>query len=622
MRKIARGNKFFVIPAILSIALFAFFGNTFFEVSNAKANNLVDSIDVTGSPASATNEGLGLIRVFPSSSIVEFENVSVTGTSAKFTFTVKLKDGIDGSKVTEENTISELGGWDNIFEKAGSNTTFGTDNDTNYLYGHGFYLDVATTKSKIVDLFPVGGSWSDRRNFYTDGTHIESYILSGGLGSLGTTEEATILTDNIKNSEIVDFGKNDNPDINNSEASFPISLTVAQVKPDGFDISNDLDTMSVQEITVSNLYPNTTYYAQVRIEEDISGTDEGDYAQMAISPTIISFKTGDGPTPIGAPVSSAVVADGASAVTDNPDWFLSGFNCGIKIAAWQDDGTSLLDCVPIGLYKFVYVPSAAILYFAGSMLDAFFSWTISSSIYRDSTFVIDGWRIVRDLSNIGFIAALVYAAVSTILQLGNIRRAVVSVIIIGLLINFSLFFSKVVIDVGNTLAKVFYNQITISGVASDSIVVADVEVKSLSQAIVDGMSLQKIISKPTLEAIKNNSYGGTKYSGTSYADEGLVTLMIILGIILNITAAWSFFLISWTFVGRIVGLWIAMIVSPLAFLSRVVPQVGQLGGNFTMSRWFQNLLTLSFLAPIFIFLMYLLILLLDSGFLDSLIKIS
>lgn len=618
MRKTARRNKLFGIFAISAIAVFL----SFFPIGNttqiARADSLVESIYVEGASPTYEDSTLASFRVFPSSSITDFTEISVTGTSAKFTFTVSLKDEVTGAKLTDSNEIYDLGGWKKIFENGG--TTFDTKSDVDYAEGHGIYLDIATNKSKIVEQFPVNEDVSGADNFYTgsgafimDDEEEEAAFIESDL--LGTFAEATSFINSIKNSDLLRFGGSAD-EINDSEASFPITVSVAQVKPDGFDVvSDDLDTIKINEVTVSNLYPNTTYYAQVRVEENIpDGTT--DQPQFAISPTILKFTTGDGPVPSSAPVVSGVSADGASAVADDSDWFLGTFTCGIQIFSWQSDDTSLLDCIPIALYNYVYVPSSAILFFAGSMVDAFFSWSISSSIYRDSTFVVDGWRIIRDLSNIGFIVALVYAAVATILQLGNnIRRTVVSVIIIGLLINFSLFFSKVVIDAGNTLARVFYNQITISGVTGDTIIEAGVEVKSLSQAIVDGMDLQKIIHQDTLGAIRENSYGQKKY-----VDEGLVALMIILGIILNLTAAWAFFLISWTFVGRIVGLWLAMIVSPLAFLSRVVPMVGQMGGNFTMAAWFSNLLSLSFLAPIFIFLIYLLILLIDSGFLDTLIK--
>lgn len=620
MRKTAR-NKFFNFSAILLVAFFSFFGLT----KEIRADELVESITVLDETASMEG-GLPSLRVFPSSSIKTFENTSVVGTTVKFKFTVSLREGVDGAKITDSNTMVNLGGWENIFEY--NETYFQSKEDTDYADGRGFYLDIATNKSALVDQFPLSGSFEDKESFYTswgalkiENEETESSFLSSGL--LGPFDEALSFINQIKNTEILLFGENESEEINDTEISYPISVTVAQVKPDVFDVATqDIDTITIEELTVSGLYPNTTYYAQIRVEENVGDTAFGGLSadamatQVGISPEIIKFTTGDGPIPSGDPIVLSPTAEGASTVSDSSEWFLANFDCGIHIPGFNSSDVSLLDCIPIGLYNFVYVPSAAILYFSGGMLDSFFSWSISSSVYRDSTFVVDGWRIVRDLSNIGFIIALVYAAISVILQLGgNIRRTVVSVIIIGLLINFSLFFSKVVIDAGNAVAKVFYNQITISGVASDTIIEADVEVKSLSQAIVDGMDLQKIISNQTLDAITNNSYGNRRY-----ADEGLITLMIVMGIILNLTTAWAFFLVSWTFIGRVVGLWLAMISSPLAFLSKVLPQVGRMGGsNFTMGSWFSNLLSLSFLAPIFIFLIYLLILLIDSGFLDKMI---
>lgn len=609
MRKIALGKKTSVLFAIFAVAVFCFFGK---NNNEALAWKLHESVNIQDAPAGATETALNLIRTFPSTSITNFEKISVDGTSAKFTFTVSLKEGVNGATVTEDNTITTMGGWDKIFEN--TDTTFKSDSETEYAFGHGLYLDIATTKKSIVDLFPVSGDFNDRKSFYNDKSHVESWILENNTFAT-TTEEENSFIDGIKNSEILSFGEGAD-EVTSSEGSFPVSLTVAQLKPDGFDpTTQDLDTIIVKELLISDLYPNTTYYAQVRIEEDVSGIDNADYTQIAISPTIIKFTTGDGPVPENGPVLTTTVLDGASVVENDSNWLTADLNCGIRVFNWQSKNTSLLDCIPLALYKFVYVPSAAILYFAGSMMDVFFGWTISSSIYRDSTFVVDGWRIVRDLCNICFILALVFAAVQAILQMGgSIRRTVVSVIIIGLLINFSLFFSRVVIDAGNALARVFYNQITISGVSSGvAITSSDIEFKPLSQAIMDGMNIQKVVSSDVLGAVKNAGW-------SSYSDEAAVTIIVIVGIFLNVTAAWAFFLISWTFVGRIVGLWLAMIVSPIPFISRVMPRMGTLIGNNSMGAWFSNLLTLSFMAPIFIFLMYLLILMLESGFLSSLIK--
>ncbi len=615
MRKTALRKKGLVSIAIFAVAVFPFFSSP----KNAFADtyeDITESFNISG--GFADGQDFSIFRYLPtdSVSIDDFQIISQDATTGATTikFSLKTKPGVNGAELSESNEIKNLFGWDPLFEIGPSKTVFETDSGkTSLNKGQGLYLDIALNKTVLGDFFINKGSDTDSDYLYftpyqtgSGETFSEKYIKENNV--LG--ENTDSLLGVIKNTEIVKFGTATDEAISKTEKTFPISPTTGQVS---LNTEADVDTI-VWTGTVSNLYPGETYYAQIRLEEDMSSGEK--YPHTLFSTKILQFTIpSTAPKPTEETTIETTTINGASVVENDSNWLTADLNCGIKIFAWQSENTSLLDCIPLALYKFVYVPSAAILYFAGSMMDVFFGWTISSSIYRDSTFVVDGWRIVRDLCNICFILALVFAAVQAILQMGgSIRRTVVSVIIIGLLINFSLFFSRVVIDAGNALARVFYNQITISGVSSGvAITSSDIEFKPLSQAIMDGMNIQKVISSDVLGAVRNAGW-------SSYSDEAAVTIIVILGIFLNVTAAWAFFLISWTFVGRIVGLWLAMIVSPIPFISRVVPRMGTLIGNNSMGAWFSNLLTLSFMAPIFIFLMYLLIFMLESGFLSSLIK--
>ena len=66
-----------------------------------------------------------------------------------------------------------------------------------------------------------------------------------------------------------------------------------------------------------------------------------------------------------------------------------------------------------------------------------------------------GWGAVRDVANIFFILMLLYVAIKTVLSLNvtDNKRLVGVIIIVALLINFSLFTTKVVIDASNIFSK-------------------------------------------------------------------------------------------------------------------------------------------------------------------------
>src|SRR4051812_35738977 len=62
------------------------------------------------------------------------------------------------------------------------------------------------------------------------------------------------------------------------------------------------------------------------------------------------------------------------------------------------------------------------------------------------------WTAVRDVANMLFIFALLYTAIMTIFGKGDYKRTILNLIIAALLINFSLFFTKVIIDAANLLS--------------------------------------------------------------------------------------------------------------------------------------------------------------------------
>src|SRR6185312_266176 len=55
------------------------------------------------------------------------------------------------------------------------------------------------------------------------------------------------------------------------------------------------------------------------------------------------------------------------------------------------------------------------------------------------------WTAVRDLVNMSFIFFLLYTAIMTIFGKGDYKKTVVNMVIAAILINFSLFFTKIII---------------------------------------------------------------------------------------------------------------------------------------------------------------------------------
>lgn len=251
-----------------------------------------------------------------------------------------------------------------------------------------------------------------------------------------------------------------------------------------------------------------------------------------------------------------------------------------------------MGCLAQGAYNIWFV-TTFIVRFSGHILDYFVYYSTNSTSY-DNVFINKGWGAVRDVANIFFIVTLLYIAIKTVLSLDSSgsKKMISYVVIIALVINFSLFTTKVVIDASNILAKIFYNNITSIGPNGAELKPEDGGQKSISVGIFDKFNPQEIVGGPT----------GYKDAGV-----GMFIFIVLLALVITLYTSYVFLAIAVLFVARVVSLWIAMIFSPLAFISYAVP----FDVPFGHKEWWDDLLKNAFLAPILIFFLYIIVLFTD-----------
>lgn len=259
-----------------------------------------------------------------------------------------------------------------------------------------------------------------------------------------------------------------------------------------------------------------------------------------------------------------------------------------------NSGPSLAGCVA----QFVFIiwkVSAIVARWAGAFLDFFVFYSINDTSYRND-FITNGWGIVRDVANIFFIVALLYIAIKTILGLGvsDNKRLVGTLVVVALLINFSLFATKVVIDTSNIVAKIFYTSIVPINTSGGQNL-GEAGERSISVGMVRKFNPQQVVNS-------------TEYK----AEGGIATFIFVCIFLIALTGytAYVFFIVALVFLSRVISLWLAMIFSPLAFASKTVSfNMGSMG----FDEWSEGLFKNAFLAPIFIFFLYLIVLFLNIG---------
>jgi hypothetical protein len=265
-----------------------------------------------------------------------------------------------------------------------------------------------------------------------------------------------------------------------------------------------------------------------------------------------------------------------------------------KLAEYiKNPGKALTDLLDATIGKVLAGLAWVFFYFAGVflnwmtfLLDYSIETAIMSGLLGNLLVVNIGWTVVRDACNMVYIFILLYAAIQTILGIasGGTKRTVAMVIVSAILINFSLFFTKVVIDAGNIIAKGFWDRmkITQGGVTGPSFA---------SWAVLGG----KFQTSLDPDAPANMAAAGKK-EGFSNVER---MLMFIGGGVVMFVMGYVFLAGAVMMVIRIVTLIFLMIFSPFAFLGLALPKLGY------FDKWFSKLISATFSAPILVFLLYL-----------------
>jgi len=119
-----------------------------------------------------------------------------------------------------------------------------------------------------------------------------------------------------------------------------------------------------------------------------------------------------------------------------------------------------------GLGNLLISLTGAFLYYSGALFDLLIQYTIVEfggnlidlKIMASITKV---WEAFRDIGNIVIIGMFVFVAISTILGIEEYgtKKMIARLLIVAVLINFSLFFTKAIIDASHITAKQFYSSI-------------------------------------------------------------------------------------------------------------------------------------------------------------------
>lgn len=240
-----------------------------------------------------------------------------------------------------------------------------------------------------------------------------------------------------------------------------------------------------------------------------------------------------------------------------------------------------------------------------SIAGLLFNWLIDHTIIQFGTFygtikvaVETAWTAFRDIANIMIIGIFTFIAISIILGLKEYgqKKMIANVLIVAVLINFSLLFTKMVIDASNYTAAQIYTAAALGGNATTQGGAVGSTSTETKYGIAD--QFMNLLGVGTFaNAYKTvNDIGEAQDNGWYTLGHGLMTMVVVLA------AAMVLFYGCFLLISRMIMLIFLLVTASIAVGSYLIP--GWEGSSYGWKAWKNSLLWCATLAPMLMILLW------------------
>src|SRR3989344_3010165 len=267
-------------------------------------------------------------------------------------------------------------------------------------------------------------------------------------------------------------------------------------------------------------------------------------------------------------------------------------------AGWWDtltDPSSIVDgigrAIAVGILTFM----SFITWLSGYFLNFVLKYTVidMETNLRGLTGINIAWNGVRDLMNIAFIFLLVYEGIKMIIGLSDttkVKKFISMIVLASLLVNFSLFFTKVLIDASNVVTIGFYKAVL------GPPTVPPTEGYGLSSPIMKALGLTSVYNqKGEADFTAGKGFGG-------------ILIFMIGSSLIFLIAAFVFFAVAILFIIRYVTLIILLMLSPVAYMGMALPFMKKYADD-----WWNALNSQLLFAPLYMILTWVILILMSSN---------
>lgn len=294
------------------------------------------------------------------------------------------------------------------------------------------------------------------------------------------------------------------------------------------------------------------------------------------------------------------------AVTGQTDFagFISNTTSCEGVKFWTSLGTCAGRLVAVWSGGLIVATAGWVLELAGVLLNASLELTtigFDSQIYAKVQGGIEAvWTAFRDIANIVIIGMFTFIALTMILGLEkfNARQMVARVLVIAVLINFSLLFTRVIIASSNFVATQFYKAAQFNSEGAQLSVTGQATPYDKFSTGISGKFGQMLGVAGVFDT------KDALWKVTEKSDNGFTALLMgILSAVVFLAVALLFLYASFLLIARAILFIFLLITSSLAFASYLIPNGGGFGG-YGWSSWWSSLLKNAVFAPLLLILIW------------------
>ncbi len=258
-----------------------------------------------------------------------------------------------------------------------------------------------------------------------------------------------------------------------------------------------------------------------------------------------------------------------------------------------------------GTFLFV---GGSVLHWAGTIFNILVTHVIIQFGATIQTLqLIDGihnaWTVLRDISNIVIIGMFTFIAISIII--GNHtygeKKLVAKVLVVAVLINFSLLFSKIIIDAANFFSFQIYKAMGSPSDAGGANISGKFLATTGVTSLFSGQAWSTSITRGEAAA-RSASQAGEDTTLSALGGASQAFFHGFIGGTMLLFAAGVLLYGSYLIIARAVLLIFLMLVSALAFATYLVPKLSD--GEYGWSTWWKSLINAAIFGPLLMILLY------------------